>query len=71
MSLSAWSNSSFRIIGELWGEFFGLEEDTREAVSFDVGEMLIVTEKKNKIDEWINISINGRTYAHAVKKKKT
>lgn len=59
MPLSAWSNSSFRIIGELWGEFLGLEENTREAVSFDVGKMLIVTDqKKNKIDEWINISVN-------------
>lgn len=39
-----------------------MEEDTCEAVSFDVGKMLIVTEKKNKIDEWINISVNGRNY---------
>ncbi|KAF7128998.1 hypothetical protein RHSIM_Rhsim10G0108900 [Rhododendron simsii] len=62
MPLSAWSNSSFRIIGELWGVFLGLEEySIREAMSFDVGKMLIVAEKENKIIGDLEVSLSPQS----------
>lgn len=60
--IQAWNTSTFRRIGESWGDFINLDEETMKELSYDIGRMLITTEYECSIDEWINILINGRNY---------
>ncbi|KAH7860278.1 hypothetical protein Vadar_011566 [Vaccinium darrowii] len=60
--IQAWNTSTFRRIGESWGEFINLDEETMKELSYDIGRMLITTDYDFPIDEWINILINGRNY---------
>lgn len=54
---TAWGFLTFKRIGEIWGEFITLDEETLKEETFDVGEMLMATDSVNKIDDWINISV--------------
>ncbi|KAH7841955.1 hypothetical protein Vadar_010007 [Vaccinium darrowii] len=62
MPLNIWCHNSFKRIGEMWGEFIALDVETIHGLSYDVGRLLIVTEKQERIDEWINICVRGRNY---------
>lgn len=62
MPLNIWCHNSFKRIGEMWGEFIALDVETIHGLSYDVGRLLIVTEKQHRIDEWINICVKGRNY---------
>ncbi|KAH7848860.1 hypothetical protein Vadar_009323 [Vaccinium darrowii] len=62
MPLNAWELKSFKKIAESWGEFLVLNQEMLSMDSFDVGRLLIVTNCKYKIDEWINVIVKGRNY---------
>ncbi|XP_058220218.1 uncharacterized protein LOC131330605 isoform X2 [Rhododendron vialii] len=58
--LNVWSLSSFKRIGEIWGDFITLDQETLKEESYGVGRMMIASEYLNRIDEWINITVRGR-----------
>ncbi|KAH7834001.1 hypothetical protein Vadar_011815 [Vaccinium darrowii] len=62
MPFNIWCHNSFKRIGEMWGEFIALDVETMHGLSYDVGRLLIVTEKQERIDEWINICVRGTNY---------
>ncbi|KAH7866962.1 hypothetical protein Vadar_027199 [Vaccinium darrowii] len=62
MPLNTWALSTLKKIGDLWGNFVTLDHETLSESSYDVGRMMIVTESKTKIDEWINIVVRGKNY---------
>lgn len=62
MPLTAWSIQTFRRIGEIWGDFIILDEETMKEESFDVGRLLIATDRAQRIDECINISVRGKNH---------
>ncbi|KAH7833300.1 hypothetical protein Vadar_004923 [Vaccinium darrowii] len=62
MPLNIWCHNSFKRIGEMWGEFIAQDVETIHGLSYEVGRLLIVTEKQERIDEWINICVRGRNY---------
>ncbi|KAH7865885.1 hypothetical protein Vadar_012672 [Vaccinium darrowii] len=62
MPLNVWCLKSFKRICEEWGEFITLDQETLLEEAFDIGRLLMVTDCKYKIDQWINITVNGRNY---------
>ncbi|KAH7856731.1 hypothetical protein Vadar_004862 [Vaccinium darrowii] len=62
MPLNAWYSNTFKQIGELWGDFLALKEDSLNEKSFEIGRMMILTDKDSRIDEWINIRVSGKIY---------
>ncbi|KAH7857944.1 hypothetical protein Vadar_018185 [Vaccinium darrowii] len=60
--LTAWGTQTFRRIGEIWGDFIILDEETMKEESFDVGRLLIAADRAQRIDECINISIRGKNH---------
>lgn len=60
--IQAWNASTFKRIGESWGDFINLDEETMRELSYDIGRMLITTDYELPFDEWINILINGINY---------
>lgn len=63
--LNTWCHSTFRRIGEIWGDFISLDYETLKEESYEVGRMMIATENSNRIDDWINVTVRGRN--HSVK----
>lgn len=60
--LNGWSYNSFKAIGELWGTFISIDESTFRLSSFAVANVLVATNVFDKIDEWVNIEIEGKNY---------
>ncbi|KAH7862699.1 hypothetical protein Vadar_008349 [Vaccinium darrowii] len=62
MPLNTWTTKTFKQIGELWGYFILMEEETMREVSFDRGRILIATKENSKIEKWIKIDVGGILY---------
>lgn len=59
MPLNAWNAKVFKQIGELWGSFVMLDDDTLKDKDFLKGKVLIATELGLKIDRWIKLVVQG------------
>ncbi|KAH7855322.1 hypothetical protein Vadar_023689 [Vaccinium darrowii] len=57
--LNVWCDNTFLSIGGLWGDVVALEEKTQKSLAFDRGRVLVATNIMDRIDEVINLSING------------
>ncbi|KAI8567676.1 hypothetical protein RHMOL_Rhmol02G0140200 [Rhododendron molle] len=57
-----WMKVWFTEIGELWGNFVELDNETLRDLSFAKGKVLIATEEPNKIDKWIQLEVQGLIY---------
>lgn len=62
MPLNTWNAKVFKQIGEIWGSFVMLDEDTLKDKVFMKGKMLIATELVSKIDKWIKLEVQGVVY---------
>ncbi|KAH7859407.1 hypothetical protein Vadar_000700 [Vaccinium darrowii] len=62
LPLDVWSLKTFKSIGELWGHFISASNDTLSDSSFSKASMLVATNAKNKIDEWIWVEVQGRDF---------
>ncbi|KAG5537241.1 hypothetical protein RHGRI_024627 [Rhododendron griersonianum] len=67
MPLNAWDHSSFKQIGELWGHFISVDEETLRDLSFAQGKILIATEETKKIEQWVHLEVQGVKYEVWVK----
>lgn len=61
MPFNAWQIPTFREIGDLWGQFIEVDENTLKEISYDKGRILIVTEKCTRIGQ-IQISVGEIQY---------
>lgn len=57
--LNAWNASTFKRIGEIWGRFVLVEEDTLKESSFATGKVLITTKVDGIINKWICLEVGG------------
>lgn len=62
LPLDIWSLKTFKSIGELWGHFISASNDALSDFSFSKASMLVATDAKNKIDEWIWVEVQGREF---------
>lgn len=62
MPLNAWSVSTFREIGNLWGHFIEVDEDTLRKISFEQGRILIATENQSHIEGEVKLLVGGVKY---------
>lgn len=60
--LHGWNVTLFVKIAEVWGKFVLLDEQTLNGSSFCAGKVLIATEKRGKIDEWIKVIVGESEY---------
>ncbi|KAI8569461.1 hypothetical protein RHMOL_Rhmol02G0281300 [Rhododendron molle] len=65
--LNAWDNTTFHRIGEIWGHFVSVHEETLRSLCFAQGKILIATEEKSKIEQWIQLVVQGVKYDVLVK----
>ncbi|KAH7852824.1 hypothetical protein Vadar_029715 [Vaccinium darrowii] len=61
--LKAWCSSTFIEIGKLWGEVIRLDEMTENLFAFDKGRMFVLTDFLDRINEVVDVVINGDTYS--------
>lgn len=69
--LNAWNVQTFQRIGELWGNFIKIDNETLKDLSFANGKVLIATEEPNNIDNWIQMEVQGLIYDIHVKEEFT
>lgn len=62
LPLQSWNLSTFRLIGDYCGVFINTDAETGLGLSYDIGRFLISTEYQEKIEEWINLIVNGKVY---------
>lgn len=62
LPLNAWNVQSFRAIANKWGQFLEVDNDTLTGNSFEKGKVLIVTENAKKIEDQIQLVVNGKEY---------
>lgn len=62
MPLQSWNINTFKLIGDYCGVFINTDVETALEHSYDVGRILISTDYSEKIEEWINIIVNGKVY---------
>ncbi|KAG5534965.1 hypothetical protein RHGRI_022921 [Rhododendron griersonianum] len=67
MPLNAWDYTSFKRIGELWGHFISVDEETLRDSYFAQGKILIATEEIQKIEQWVHLEVQGVKYDVLVK----
>lgn len=60
--LNAWNTLTFKQIGELWGCYVKVDEDTLRDASFAQGKILVATVEHQKIDKWIQMEVQGLMY---------
>lgn len=60
--LNAWCAQTFKQIGEIWGHFISVDDDTLKEKSYAKGMVLIAMEETQRINRWINIVIQGTKY---------
>lgn len=63
MPLNGWSFPNFKLIGDSWGEFIKMDDDTLHERSFDKGRILIVTDQVQRISGTFHMEILGRNYS--------
>lgn len=62
MPLNTWNVSTFRTIGNRWGLYMDVDENTLREVSYEKGRVLIVTTEENKIKGQVQLVVNGRKF---------
>lgn len=60
--LNAWNSTMFKRIGEVWGHFVKMDDETMRDTSFAKGKILIATEECKKIEKWIRVEVQGVNY---------
>ncbi|GMI89998.1 hypothetical protein HRI_002669100 [Hibiscus trionum] len=60
--IHAWSTTSFRRVGELWGRIIKYETSITDPHSCERGELLIETEQLEWIEEYIDFKVGTETY---------
>lgn len=71
MPLNAWSVSSFKMIGDKWGQFLEVDENTLKEGSYEKGRFLIATEKTRKIEGHIQLQIEGKKFMVRVEEEES
>lgn len=69
VTLNSWNADTFRRIGEVWGYFISLDEETLKDPSFAKGKVLIATEEIARIERWIQVVVHGIRYEVLVKEE--
>ncbi|KAH7834573.1 hypothetical protein Vadar_017467 [Vaccinium darrowii] len=70
MPPNSWNVQSFKVIANKWGQFLKVDEDTLNGNSFDKGKLLIVIEIDKKIEDQVQILVNGDLRSRMVKEKR-
>ncbi|KAH7841329.1 hypothetical protein Vadar_028489 [Vaccinium darrowii] len=60
--LHAWGVQNFKKIGEIWGHFMEVDEDTMKFLSFEKGRILIATSFPQKIIDKLQLDIDNFSY---------
>lgn len=63
MPLNGWSIPNFKLIGNLWGDFIQVDEDTLHEKSYVKGKVLIATKQIQKISGSVDLKILGSSYS--------
>lgn len=63
MPLNGWSIPNFKLIGDFWGEFLKVDDNTLYGDSFERGRILIATEQTQRITGTIQMEILGLIYS--------
>lgn len=66
-ALNAWNSITFRRIGEMWGSFILMDDNTMTDESFKIGKVLIATEEAERIDVTIKMEVQGQCYDVRIK----
>lgn len=61
--LNVWNSFTFKKIGGQCGYFITVNEDTLKESSFAIAKIVIATKLQSKIEEVINLDINGSIYS--------
>lgn len=69
--LNAWSNPTFKEIGEKWGNFLKIDEDTLKESSYVKARILIATDQIEKLEGYIDLCIDGVKYTVRVTEEDT
>lgn len=69
MPLNSWNAESFKNIGEIWGYFIRVDDETLKDFSFTKGKVLIATEEQSRIQRWIRLDVGGLRYDVLVKEE--
>lgn len=67
MPLNSWNVQSFKVLANKWGQYLKVDEDTLNGNSFVKAKVLIVTEMVKKIDDQVQVLVNGKKYMVWVK----
>lgn len=67
--LNAWNANTFKRIGEVWGHFIMMDEDTLNNWDLAKGKVLIATLETSRIEKWIQVVIQGKRYEVLVKEE--
>ncbi|KAH7846149.1 hypothetical protein Vadar_010477 [Vaccinium darrowii] len=62
MPLQSWNVNTFKRIGDYCGVFINTDAETAFEQSYDIGRILISTDYQERIEEWINLVVNGKLY---------
>lgn len=62
MPLSAWSSQTFKDIGNIWGDFIEVDENTLREGSYEKGRILIATNQTQKIVGNVALVEDGMKY---------
>ncbi|KAK8586515.1 hypothetical protein V6N13_010106 [Hibiscus sabdariffa] len=60
--IQAWSKHTFKNIAEVWGSLVYIDKDTSAPISFEQGCILIETDVINRIEDVVELVVNGRLY---------
>ncbi|KAK8635500.1 hypothetical protein V6N13_004234 [Hibiscus sabdariffa] len=60
--VQAWSKHTFKNIAEVWGSLVYIDKDTSATTSFEQGCILIETDVMNRIEDVVELVVNGRLY---------
>lgn len=71
MPLNAWNLTTFREIGNHWGQFIEVDSNTLNEVSYEVGRVLIATDASSRIEDHLQIVIQGMNYMVRVEEMET
>ncbi|KAL4324822.1 hypothetical protein GQ457_11G028210 [Hibiscus cannabinus] len=60
--IQAWSKHTFKNIAEVWGSLVYIDKDTYARISFEQGCILIEMYVMNRIEDVVELVVNGRLY---------
>lgn len=71
MPLNAWAVSTFKDIGNLWGHFIEVDQDTQRGTSFELARILIATENQKHIEGEVELVVAGVKYLVKIEEEST